>query len=125
MELVLQAGLWLGCGVVEELTLEGPLVLPERGGVEVQVSVGGVDEVGCRSVSVFSCRGGEWVRHAVGVLGVGDGVVPGVGVWPPVGAERVGVAGVYEVLAERGYVYGPVFQGLRDAWRRGDEIFVE
>ncbi|XBQ39761.1 type I polyketide synthase (plasmid) [Streptomyces rapamycinicus] len=33
--------------------------------------------------------------------------------------------GVYEVLAERGYVYGPVFQGLRDAWRRGDEIFVE
>ncbi|AGP60413.1 hypothetical protein M271_45230, partial [Streptomyces rapamycinicus NRRL 5491] len=125
VELVLQAGLWLGCGVVEELTLEGPLVFPERGEVEVQVSVGGVDEVGCRSVSVFSCCGGEWVRHAVGVLGVGGGVVPGVEVWPPVGAERVGVEGVYEVLAERGYVYGPVFQGLRDAWRRGEEIFVE
>ncbi|WP_346168514.1 type I polyketide synthase, partial [Streptomyces javensis] len=61
----------------------------------------------------------------VGVLGVGDGVVPVVEVWPPVGAERVGVEGVYEVLAERGYAYGPVFQGLRDAWRRGDEVFVE
>ncbi|AQA10165.1 hypothetical protein BV401_06385 [Streptomyces malaysiensis subsp. malaysiensis] len=71
VELVLQAGLWLGCGVVEELTLEGPLVFSERGGVEVQVVVGGVGGGGCRSVSVFSCRGGEWVRHAVGVLGVG------------------------------------------------------
>ncbi|MGP3947142.1 polyketide synthase dehydratase domain-containing protein, partial [Streptomyces sp. 6N106] len=45
--------------------------------------------------------------------------------WPPVGAERVGVEGVYGALAERGYAYGPVFQGLRDAWRRGDEVFVE
>ncbi|MFD0500346.1 SDR family NAD(P)-dependent oxidoreductase [Streptomyces rhizosphaericus] len=125
VELVLQAGLRWGCGVVEELTLEGPLVVPERGEVEVQVSVGGVDGAGCRSVSVFSCRGGEWVRHAVGVLGVGEGVVPGGEVWPPVGAEWVGVEGVYGVLAERGYAYGPVFQGLRDAWRRGDEVFVE
>ncbi|WP_344599045.1 type I polyketide synthase, partial [Streptomyces violaceusniger] len=125
VELVLQAGLRWGCGVVEELTLEGPLVLPERGEVEVQVSVGGVDEAGRRSVSVFSCREGEWVRHAVGVLGVADGVEPVAEVWPPVGAERVGVEGVYEALAERGYGYGPVFQGLRDAWRRGDEVFVE
>ncbi|WP_347234771.1 polyketide synthase dehydratase domain-containing protein, partial [Streptomyces malaysiensis] len=52
-------------------------------------------------------------------------MVSGVEVWPPVGAVRVGVEGVYEGLAERGYVYGPVFQGLRDAWRRGDEVFVE
>ncbi|MCD9594559.1 SDR family NAD(P)-dependent oxidoreductase [Streptomyces sp. 8ZJF_21] len=74
---------------------------------------------------MFSCRGGEWVRHAVGVLGVGVGVVSGVEVWPPVGAVRVGMEGVYEGLAERGYVYGPVFRGLRDAWRRGDEVFVE
>ncbi|MEV8063799.1 type I polyketide synthase, partial [Streptomyces antimycoticus] len=125
VELVLQAGLRLGCGVVEELTLEGPLVLPERGEVEVQVSVGGSGEGGRRSVSVFSCREGEWVRHAVGVVGVADAEVSAVEVWPPVGAERVGVEGVYGVLAERGYAYGPVFQGLREVWRRGDEVFVE
>ncbi|MBU3867687.1 polyketide synthase dehydratase domain-containing protein, partial [Streptomyces sp. 4503] len=125
VELVLQAGLGLGCGVVEELTLEGPLVLPERGEVEVQVLVGGVGEGGRRSVSVFSCREGEWVRHAVGVVGVAGGEASAVEVWPPVGAERVGVEGVYAALAERGYAYGPMFQGLRDAWRRGDEVFVE
>ncbi|WP_344319727.1 polyketide synthase dehydratase domain-containing protein, partial [Streptomyces yatensis] len=51
--------------------------------------------------------------------------VSAVEVWPPVGAERVGVEGVYGALAERGYAYGPVFRGLRDAWRRGDELFVE
>ncbi|WP_344319722.1 type I polyketide synthase, partial [Streptomyces yatensis] len=125
VELVLQAGLRLGCGVVEELTLEGPLVLPGRGEVEVQVAVGGPGEGGRRSVSVFSCREGEWVRHAVGVVGVAEVEVSAVEVWPPVGAERVGVEGVYGVLAERGYAYGPVFQGLREAWRRGDEVFVE
>ena len=31
----------------------------------------------------------------------------------------------YERLAERGYQYGPAFQGLQAMWRRGDEIFAE
>ncbi|WP_203872500.1 polyketide synthase dehydratase domain-containing protein, partial [Planomonospora parontospora] len=33
--------------------------------------------------------------------------------------------GAYEVLAGSGYGYGPVFQGLKAAWRRGDEVFAE
>jgi hypothetical protein len=35
------------------------------------------------------------------------------------------VDGVYEALRGRGYDYGPVFRGLRAAWRRGDEVFAE
>ncbi|KOV28755.1 polyketide synthase dehydratase domain-containing protein, partial [Streptomyces sp. XY152] len=45
--------------------------------------------------------------------------------WPPVGAEVVPVEGAYEVFRERGYGYGPVFRGLRAAWRRGEELFAE
>ncbi|MFI9236942.1 type I polyketide synthase [Streptomyces sp. NPDC053079] len=126
VELALQAGLRFGCDVVEELTLEGPLVLPERGTVEVQVSVTGVDDEGRRSLSVHARRGeGEWFRHATGSLGVSDAAPRGPQEWPPAHATRVEINGVYDVLAERGYAYGPVFRGLRAAWRRGDEVFVE
>ncbi|WP_443057772.1 polyketide synthase dehydratase domain-containing protein, partial [Streptomyces sp. IBSBF 2806] len=32
---------------------------------------------------------------------------------------------LYEELSDRGYGYGPVFQGLRAVWRRDDEVFAE
>ncbi|WP_344341026.1 acyltransferase domain-containing protein, partial [Streptomyces rhizosphaericus] len=53
VELVLRAGDGVGCGWLEELTLEAPLVVPECGGVRVQLSVGAPDGVGRRVVGVF------------------------------------------------------------------------
>ncbi|WP_308123025.1 type I polyketide synthase, partial [Streptomyces poriferorum] len=78
VELAVKAADEVGCGVVEELTLRAPLVVPERGGVALQVVVGGPDEVGSRSVRVHSRResagaGGAWVLHAEGVVGGGAG----------------------------------------------------
>ena len=46
VELAVRAGDQAGCGRVEELTLEAPLVLPAEGAVQVQVMVGGPDEDG-------------------------------------------------------------------------------
>ncbi|MEE1781713.1 polyketide synthase dehydratase domain-containing protein, partial [Streptomyces sp. SP17BM10] len=43
----------------------------------------------------------------------------------PAGAEALPVDGAYERMAEAGFGYGPVFRGLRAAWRRGDELFAE
>ncbi|MFI0742937.1 SDR family NAD(P)-dependent oxidoreductase [Streptomyces sp. NPDC021100] len=132
VELAIRAGDQVGCGVLDDLTLEAPLVLPARGGVQVQVVVGAPESAGGRSVRVYS-RGedgagdGVWVRHASGVLGAvrrGDGSSV-LGVWPPEGAEPVPLDGVYERYAEGGLVYGPVFRGLRVAWRSGDEVFAE
>ena len=37
----------------------------------------------------------------------------------------VPVDGLYDGFALAGFGYGPVFQGLRAAWRRGDELFAE
>ncbi|MDC8985196.1 type I polyketide synthase [Mycobacterium marinum] len=128
VELALRAGDEVGCPLVQELTLLAPLALPQTGTVRMQLVVGGADESGRRTVSVFSSTadGDSWVLHAEGVLrasGVGHGV--DLSVWPPVGASAVDVSDVYDRFAARGYGYGPAFRGLRSVWRRGREIYAE
>ncbi len=147
LELALHAGSQLGSGVVQELVLAAPLALADEGAVELQLSVGGIDEAGRRSLGVYSrpqdldehgaLPAQEWTRHASGALAshadrsrgetamlehhaalAGDS-------WPPPGSEVVDVEDLYERLAERGLEYGPAFQGLRAAWRRGEELFAE
>ncbi|SCG72044.1 type I polyketide synthase, partial [Micromonospora halophytica] len=130
VELAVRAGDEVGCPVLDELVTESPLVVPEHGGVRVQVAVGGPDDHGTRPVQVYSLRedGTDvWTRHATGVLSA----TPSTGTrfdftaWPPPGARRVEVGDLYTDLAERGYAYGPAFQGVRTVWRRGEEVFAE
>ncbi|WP_344340427.1 type I polyketide synthase, partial [Streptomyces rhizosphaericus] len=133
VELALQAGDQVGCGRVEELILETPLIVPEKGGVHLQVEVGQADASGYREVSVFSRdeaegEGAAWACHARGALAPAegaDGASFDFGAWPPAGAEVADVSGQYVRAAENGLQYGPVFQGLKRAWRRGDEVFAE
>ncbi|MCZ7417119.1 type I polyketide synthase [Streptomyces sp. WMMC897] len=132
VELAVRAGDEVGCGRLDELTLHAPLILPERGGVHLQVVVGPPDESGCRRMTVHArAEDAEpdtpWTWHADGTLSTGP-VTPSateLTVWPPPGAERVDVSGFYAGAEEAGYGYGPAFRGLRAAWRRGDEIFAE
>ncbi len=128
VELAIRAGDEVGCGIVDELNLAAPLVLPAGGSVAVQVVVGVPDEAGARAVSVFSRAeaGSGWSLHAEGVLRAGS-VQPSadLSAWPPVGAVPVDIGDGYEQLAERGYGYGPAFRGLTSMWRRGDEVFAE
>ncbi|MFF3489678.1 SDR family NAD(P)-dependent oxidoreductase, partial [Streptomyces sp. NPDC002701] len=131
LELAVRAADEVGCDAVEELTLPVPLVLPERGAVRIQVSVGEPDDSGRRTVTVHSRNdaGDEpqpWTLHAEGVL-VPDAVTPDfdASVWPPRDATPVDVTDCYETLADAGLRYGPAFRGLRAAWRRGDEVFAE
>ncbi|AEV86942.1 beta-ketoacyl synthase [Actinoplanes sp. SE50] len=131
VELAINAGAQVGCGVLAELTVQAPLVLPDRGPVALQVLVGGPDEDGARPVAVHArAEGGDapWVCHAAGLLTPDDGgPAPGHpdDSWPPAGAVAVDVTGAYDGLLGRGYAYGPVFQGLRALWRRGDEVYAE
>ncbi|WP_245601828.1 type I polyketide synthase [Hamadaea tsunoensis] len=133
VELAVTAGAHTGTPQVRELAIHSPLVLPARGGgVRVQVAVGAPDASGSRSLTVYSRPEGDgeiatWTRHATGVLGTGSEQASfSLAAWPPAGAERVEIAGVYDELADAGRLaYGPVFRGLRQAWRRGDEVFAE
>nr|AXL06287.1 beta-ketoacyl synthase [uncultured bacterium] len=130
VDLALRAGDELGFGVLEELVIEAPLVLGERGGVRVQVAVSGPNETGSRAVDVFSLRedGDEWTRHATGLLGASTSREPSrfdFAAWPPAGAQPIDVENFYADLTERGYAYSGAFQGMRAVWRRGEEVFAE
>ncbi|WP_345655884.1 SDR family NAD(P)-dependent oxidoreductase, partial [Streptomyces tremellae] len=131
VELALCAGDAVGCGRIEELTLEKPLVLPEDGAVQVQLAVGGPGEAGHRELAVYARRadapGESWTRHARGALSAaGRAAAPAdPGVWPPAGAQAVETAGLHDRLAGDGLVYGPAFRGLRAVWRLGGEIFAD
>ncbi|MGV9856962.1 acyltransferase domain-containing protein, partial [Streptomyces sp. NPDC003442] len=95
VELALSAAAHVGCDAVEEFTLQDPLILVERGGVQLQVVVGEAEEDGRRSVQVRSrpdAVDAVWSSHASGLLVVGESVAAGGVVleqWPPVGAEVV------------------------------------
>nr|WLE93518.1 PKS T1(KS-AT-DH-KR-TE) [Streptomyces sp.] len=134
VELALQAGEQVGCDLLEELTLEAPLVLPEQGGVHVQVLVGSADEAGKRQLSIHTRPDGvseetlakAWTRHATGVLAQGaPAPAADLAAWPPDGAEAVPVTEVYDRLSGLGLDYGPVFQGLAGVWRRDSDVFAE
>ncbi|HEY3959873.1 MAG TPA: SDR family NAD(P)-dependent oxidoreductase, partial [Solirubrobacteraceae bacterium] len=220
VELALAAGQRVGAKVVEELTLQAPLLLDTEGATQLQLKLSEPDPDGRRELHVYSRsedsspdapeQGGEWTCHATGMLAadgiatvVGEGAsatggtatvagegasatggtatvagegasatggtatVAGEGVsatsgtasvvgegvsttgesrgatgprppvevgaprrfaeelWPPAGAEELDTALLYERLAQAGYNYGPAFQGLRAAWRVGEELFGE
>ncbi|MGW7361822.1 polyketide synthase dehydratase domain-containing protein, partial [Streptomyces sp. NPDC054802] len=131
IELVMRAGDEAGCPAVEELTIAAPLALPAEGGIRVQVTVGALDESGRRTVTVHSrpdsADDALWTQHATGVLAAGTQPLAPFDAadWPPTGAHALDVSDVYERFAEGGFEYGPVFQGMRAAWRLGDEVYTE
>jgi acyl transferase domain-containing protein/short-subunit dehydrogenase/acyl carrier protein len=129
VELANQAAGHVDCNVIEELTLAAPLILPERGGVNVQVVVGAADETGRRSVGAYSRAegsAGDWTRHATGILAADASAADfDLTTWPPADATALNLDGAYDLLHARGYGYGPVFQGLKAAWRRDDDVYAE
>ncbi|WUS37125.1 SDR family NAD(P)-dependent oxidoreductase [Kitasatospora sp. NBC_01250] len=132
VELAIRTGDQVGCSLLEELTLEAPLVLGAQGGVQLRLALGAVDESGRRPLSLHSrpedAEAEEpWTRHATGVVAPGSPAEPftAPAAWPPAGAEAVDVTDLYERLTTAGFGYGPVFRGLRAAWRRADEVFAE
>ncbi|MGW8066882.1 type I polyketide synthase, partial [Streptomyces ziwulingensis] len=130
VELAVRAGDEVGCDRVEELTLAAPLVVPRQGGVQLHLHVGPADAAGRRTLTARSrpegAEGMPWTDHATGVLAPGERTADfDTTVWPPADAEPLDLTGLYERMAEGGYRYGPLFQGLRAAWRRGDDVFAE
>jgi len=126
VELAIHAADQVGCDLLEELTLEAPLAVPEHGGVQVQVGVSGPDETGRRALTVHSRLDGPWTRHATGtLLPTAPATTFDLSEWPPAGAQPVAIDALYDNLASVGLAYGPVFQGARAVWQRDDEVFAE
>jgi acyl transferase domain-containing protein/acyl carrier protein len=148
VEIALHVARTAGCDTVEELVMEAPLVLSEHEQVALQVLLGAPDDEGRRALTIHSSRrahGEEppeeraWTRHAGGVLlatgdaggasrrqGLEQRVMAATGgAWPPPGADPIAADTLYDLLAELGVEYGPIFMGARAIWARGEELFAE
>ncbi|MEU7961773.1 type I polyketide synthase [Micromonospora humida] len=130
LDMALRAGDEVGCDHVDELTLHQPLVLT-TGSTQLRAVVDAADDAGRRPVSLFARSGPAgtaWTTCAVGVLSDSADRAPAEGLadtWPPADAEPIDCADLYPDLAARGYHYGPAFQGVQAAWRRGNQVFAE
>nr|UUG66784.1 Ktm20 [Streptomyces sp.] len=131
VEMALCAGDRTGYHRLDELTLAAPLVLTGDTGTAVQVVVGPPDDTGRRPVSVHARPDGApddlpWTLHATGALAP-EPAAPDFDftAWPPAGAEPLVTDGLYDRLHAADVGYGPVFQGLRAAWRSGDDTYAE
>ncbi|MFE2598983.1 type I polyketide synthase [Streptomyces sp. NPDC059396] len=133
LELALKSAAQTGTSGVDELTLAAPLVLPEHGGVQLQVSVSAAEDDGGRAFRVHSRpdgdeEAGEWTLHAHGRLLGAPAASGGTDLmaWPPPGATETDLSGAYERLAEQEYEYGRPFQNLRRLWTGpGGELYAE
>ncbi|MFB0615793.1 SDR family NAD(P)-dependent oxidoreductase [Streptomyces sp. AGS-58] len=127
VELALAAGARLGMPRLAELVLAAPLSLTPDGGADLQLAVGEPAADGHRTVAIHTRAGDAWVLHARGRLTPAAPVAaPGWSeVWPPVAGDRVDGQQVYGALGDLGFGYGPVFQGVRAVWSRGEEVFAD
>ncbi|WP_380283481.1 type I polyketide synthase [Kitasatospora purpeofusca] len=131
LELALHAGRRAGCELVEELSLEAPLVLPERGALQLQLWLEAPDGGGRRAVAIHSRpdtgdAAEPWTRHAVGTLARADGTAPAESpTRPPAEEAAVPLDGFYDWLADAGVAYGPAFLGVRAATRHGEDVYGE
>ncbi len=124
LDLALHAGAPAGCPRVDELVLEAPLVLPADDSVELQIFLTAPADDGRRSIG-FHSRTGErdWVRHATGTLG--EASEHDARPAPAADAGSAPAGDFYADLADRGYDYGPAFQGVRGIRGSGDDVHAE
>jgi acyl carrier protein len=131
LELAAWAARQTGCAEVTELTHKAPLIVPERGRVEVQMRVGPAGPDGRRTLALrcrdeAGSRGRPWSQLAAGILGPARPAQRAETAWLPVGATPIEVGDFYERSNARGhYGWGPMFQSLRAAYRHGDDLYAE
>jgi thioesterase domain-containing protein/NAD(P)-dependent dehydrogenase (short-subunit alcohol dehydrogenase family) len=131
LELAQTAAHRVSLTTVEELSLLAPLVLPTKGAVLVQLSVGTQDATGRRPLALHARvqnapDGTPWTQYAAGRLAPArDDAGFDLRSFPPAFATPVSLDGLYDRLAMIGLDYGPDFQNLRAVWQRGNDLFAE
>ena len=136
VEMASRAGDEVGCARLAELVIQAPMVLADRRGIHVRITVGEPDERGDRDLAVHSRPedgSGPWTEHATGILAPAADVPEPADVaaaaelltWPPADSVTEDLTDLYPALARTGLPYGPAFRGVRRAWRRGEDLFVE
>ena len=132
LELALTAAGLAGCEAVGALRMLAPLALPERGDVQLQVTIAAPGGSGARELAIHSRPApGEleeqgWTRHATAVLQrqPAPSLDPGRA-WPPPGAEALAVDELQSRLDRRGTESSPVLARIEAAWQEGERLHAE
>ncbi len=132
VEFLLIAGERLGCEVLEELTLQVPIVPAEDEEIELQVAVRAL-ESGRRHVDFYFRKSTDdpWVLNATGALAQqhsGESTALRLldQAWPPAEATEVDAAEIPSLMTQgSGLEYGPAFGGVHTVWRQADAVFSE
>ncbi|OSC33018.1 hypothetical protein B8W66_23745, partial [Mycobacterium decipiens] len=120
IDVVLQAGEYVKCPVIDELVLQAPLVLPSGAAADLQISVHPFDEQGRRAFRVHARTGDRphsratWTAHASGTLSNPPATVTAL-TSPSARAEVVTAIerdGFYEQLTQHGLHYDGAFCSL-------------
>ncbi|MCZ7458831.1 SDR family NAD(P)-dependent oxidoreductase [Streptomyces sp. WMMC940] len=101
VDAVVRAGDEVACPVLDELTVRGPLAVPDGSEVPLQVRVGAPDDSGRRPVTVHALPDqdtGEWAELASGTVRAEDGTATG----PAGGTDGVEVRLPEEYAADAG-----------------------
>jgi acyl transferase domain-containing protein/nucleoside-diphosphate-sugar epimerase len=135
MEIAFQAAERVGCPRVEELAVQAPLLLDERVPTAVQVVIAAPLDTGQRQLTVYARPeptgdglDEDWTLHATCWLTPTTPAAPDTAdllVWPPRDAEPFAAQECYQQLVASGYGFGPTFQGLREVWVRGQDVFAQ
>ncbi|RCG13900.1 SDR family NAD(P)-dependent oxidoreductase, partial [Streptomyces diacarni] len=138
VELALHAGRHVGLSVVDEMEFGAPLVMSEDASVQLRVGVRQQEVSGRYRFTVHtrpspdgteSPSDGEWVLHASGVFSDDvpgtSSTVPFSGEVPVSGRVPVDVGELYEELLRAGFSHGPSFQGVREVWRHGEDVYAD
>ncbi|GAB1818041.1 type I polyketide synthase [Herbidospora sp. RD11066] len=121
VELAIQAATHAGCALVDDLTVEAPLVIAPAAEVQVVVAAPGDDGRHAFAIHARSDDTHTWTRHASGTFSPTPAT--------PHQVERAGdpidVTTFYDGLTDLGFGYGPAFQGVQKAWKDGDDVYAE
>ncbi|WP_243723271.1 SDR family NAD(P)-dependent oxidoreductase [Actinomadura sp. 7K507] len=126
LELAIHAGDHTGTPHIHELTLHAPLLLATP--IQLQITVDAPDDSGHRTLTIHSraIDADVWTCHATGTLTpAAASDARDLSAWPPPDTEPVPTDELYQRLDDLGLTYGPLFQGVRAAWRTPDAVYAE
>jgi acyl transferase domain-containing protein len=118
---------------ISEMTLQAPMIIPEKGGVGLQMTITGLADDGTREMAIYSRpestghqRSSEWTCHATGRLGYEPVPVPEpLPDWPPSDTTALPPEDAYDLLAYFNGDFGSSYRTLDAAWRTGSTTYAE
>ena len=118
---------------ISEMTLQAPMIIPEQGCIQLQVTISGLADDGTRELGVYSRlepeghqHSLEWTCNATGQLSNEPAPAPEpLPDWPPADATQLPHEDAYDLLAYFNGDFGPTFRTLSAVWRTGATTYAE